>query len=234
LLGTTWHGMDLRETGLPVAFTLRANVRPRQILDGRSKPLAEVLAPRQAVALTGRFRTVSGQRHYATPTSRWLRMRDLIMVHRRHQLPDFAAGSARWIDVSLANQYLVAYEGTKPVYATLISSGRDRLGDPETEPATPQGVFQVVAKHVSRDLDGREVEQRYELRDAPWVIDTSGGFPLCAGVWRSRFGEARGHHAIALAPVDARWLFDWVSPALPDGWHSVRGDDDATRVYVHK
>ena len=33
--------------------------------------------------------------------------------------------------MSILHQTLVAYEGTRPVYATLVSTGADGLGDPE-------------------------------------------------------------------------------------------------------
>jgi len=237
-LGTAWHGLDLREVGLPVAFTLRSGVRPRRLYGGRSKPLPDEYGWNEGLPLTGRFRTVAGQRHYLTRDRRWVRHKDLILLHRRHRFPDFAAGVHKWVDVSLANQYLVAYEGRKPVYATLISSGRDRLGDPETEPATPQGIFTVTAKHVTADIDGREVEQRYQLEAIPWVLAISGGFSISAAPWLRRLGAARGHHNISLAPVDARWLFHWAHPRLPEGWHSVLSSEDGvdttTTVYVHK
>ncbi len=79
------------------------------------------------------------------------------MVVRRSKLPDFAKGSQRWLDVSVANQTLTAYEGSKPVYATLMSTGRDQLQDPATTASTASGAFRVLRKHVTRDVDPREV-----------------------------------------------------------------------------
>jgi hypothetical protein len=31
----------------------------------------------------------------------------------------------------------------------------------------------------------------------------------------------RSHGCINLAPADARWLFHWTTPGLPQGWHGV-------------
>jgi hypothetical protein len=236
VLGTTWHGLPLKGLELPVAFALRSNVHPRYVEGRRAVVQDEVYALRQAIPLTGRYRTIDGERHYATRDERWVRHRDIIMIFNRHEFPDFAAPGQRWIDVSLANQTLVAYEGKKALYATLISSGRERLGDPETEAATPQGVFRVASKRVTRDVPPDEVSRRYQVLDAPWVIELDSGIAVAGGVWLSAFGDARGHHDIAVAPIDAHWLFRWATPSLPAGWHSVDvGENaEATIVYVHK
>lgn len=236
VLGTTWHGLPLRGRELPVAFAMRSNVHPRHVEGPQAIVQDEVYALRQAIPLTGRYRTINGERHYCTVDERWVRARDVIMVFNRHEFPDFATDGQRWLDVSLANQTLVAYEGKKPLYATLISSGRERLGDPETEPATPQGVFRVVGKAITRDLPPDEVERRYEVLDAPWALELDAGFAITGSTWRSAFGDAFGHHDIALSPIDAHWLFGWAAPELPSGWHSVTVDEEAasTIVYVHK
>ncbi|MFC1642862.1 L,D-transpeptidase, partial [Myxococcota bacterium] len=39
---------------------------------------------------------------------------------------------------------------------TLISSGRDRLGDPDTSLATPRGTFRIQSKHVAAAMDSEE------------------------------------------------------------------------------
>jgi hypothetical protein len=40
-----------------------------------------------------------------------------------------------------------------------------------------------------------------------------------------------------MSPVDAHWLWHWAGPEVPEGWHSLRIDEDAEDnaiVYVHK
>jgi hypothetical protein len=54
---------------------------------------------------------------------------------------------------------------------------------------------------------------------------------LYAGVWQSRWGAPNGSPGIALAPLDARRIFDWVKPSLPEGWHSVSGE--GTWIVLH-
>ena len=39
-----------------------------------------------------------------------------------------------------------------------------------------------------------------------------------------------------LTPHDARHIFGWAGPTLPEGWHGVRAtkENPGTRVIVHK
>ena len=237
VLGTTWHGMPLGEAGLPVAFALRRGVSLYHLERGKATLQDDELDPRQAIALTGRFRTVNGIKYYfLTDYELWVRAKNVIVIPKRHKYPDFASGDQKWVDVSLANQTMVAWRGKTPLYATLISSGRDQLGDPAEGPSTKQGVFHLKSKHVSLTLDPREVEQRYAVGEAPWVLEFEEGFWITGCYWHSRFGEPRGFHNLAMAPVDAHWLWNWVDPQVPQGWHSVMIDekDINTVVYVHR
>ena len=51
----------------------------------------------------------------------------------RGPLTKWQQDGEHWIDVSIAKQVLLAYDGTKPAYATLVSSGEAGLGDPELD-----------------------------------------------------------------------------------------------------
>jgi hypothetical protein len=44
---------------------------------------------------------------------------------------------------------------------------------------------------------------------------------LHGSFWHSSFGSTRSHGCINLSPADARWLFNWTGPVLPENWHSV-------------
>src|SRR5690606_15672681 len=93
--------------------------------------------------LTGRFRTVDGVRYDETRSGHWVRAKDVVKVVKRSKFPEFVGAGTRWIDVSLALQTLTLYEGRKAIYTTLVSSGADVLGDPETSSATPRGTFTI-------------------------------------------------------------------------------------------
>ena len=66
----------------------------------------------------------------------------------------------RWIDVELATQTLVAYEGKRPVFATLVSTGKGKQG---TALATPIGTHRIWIKLLQSDMDnlGDEKAARY-------------------------------------------------------------------------
>ncbi|HZO15083.1 MAG TPA: L,D-transpeptidase [Polyangiaceae bacterium] len=237
MVGGAFYGVDLEKEGLPAAFIIRGNVPTFKMENRRAVPTDESYEAREHLFLSGRFRTVDQVKYFATRDEElWVRHRDIVYVPKRSDFPDFALENARWLDISLANQYMVVWHGRKPIYATLISSGQDRLGDPKEGPATIQGVFRLRAKHVTRAVDERETNHAYSVGDAPWVMEFAEGFSLIGCYWHTAFGEARSYHDIGLSPIDARWIFNWSEPAIPDGWHSVSiaEDEPTTVVYVHK
>ena len=61
---------------------------------------------------------------------------------------------AKWIDVDLTRQILVAFEGDRPVFATLVSSGKRNLQDKEKDRPTPTGTFRIREKHITATMDG--------------------------------------------------------------------------------
>jgi hypothetical protein len=237
-VGSTWFGFHGAKVDLPAAFALRRGVSGWELeKTSKATPIDEELQPGQPVALTGKFRTVNSVKFFETKEGFWARHRDLIVVYPRNEYPDFATSDQKWIDISLANQTLVAYEGHTPLLVTLISSGSDKLGDPQAGPSTIQGVFRLRAKHITANIDDREVEQAYSLSDVPWVLDFAEGFSITGCYWREYLGEARSFHNVAMSAVDAFWLWHFTQPELPDGWHSLNIDEDAadnTIVYVHK
>ena len=220
-LGTTFHGLDVEKLGLPVAFIHKSGVHTWNLKRGESEELEDELERRSAVPLSGKFRTVNGIRYEQAKEGFWLRAQDLVVVVRRTKFPDFAQGNTKWIDVSLANQTLTAYEGQKPTYVTLISSGRDVLKDPTQSASTPRGTFHIRKKVISTAIDNREVHGDFEVNDAPWLMEIDPGTALTGMYWGDGLGEAQTFHAIALSPIDARRLFLWSDPQVPEGWYGV-------------
>ena len=62
------------------------------------------------------------------------------------EIPSWASKTKKWIDISLLSQTLSLYEGTKLVYVTAVSTGRDGLGDPKKTFSTVRGVFKIREK----------------------------------------------------------------------------------------
>ncbi len=153
----------------------------------------------------------------------WVRGKDL--AHPTLSAPpDEVGGGAtpeRWVDVDLATQTLVAYDGAKPVYATLISSGRGPAG---SETATPTGVHRVWVKLGTTNMDNLErddAEQHYSIEDVPYAQFFDKAVALHGAFWHKDFGRVHSHGCVNLAPRDAQWLFDFTLPHLPAGWSAV-------------
>ncbi len=208
-------------TKLPLAFVVKRGVRAWS-LDGEDAQKEKTLEYHARLPLSGRFRTVHGVEFWATADDRWVRQKDVTLVRERHEFPPFATDDQKWIDVSVVTGTLVAYEGKKPVFATLVSVGRDRLGAPESTAITQRGEFEVVGKHVT--LAGRDpnsLEDGIAIHDAPWVLELASGQFLLGAYWHDRFGIEHGPGNIELSPADAAWLFRWTDPELPENWHGV-------------
>jgi lipoprotein-anchoring transpeptidase ErfK/SrfK len=127
----------------------------------------------------------------------------------------------RWIDVDLSTQTLVAYEGKRPVFATIVSTGKGRPG---TDTATPQGTHRIWIKLLTADMDNLEDENAaryYRMEDVPYVQYFSKGVGLHGAFWHRSFGHVRSHGCVNLAPLDAQRLFWWTGPHLPAGWTAV-------------
>ena len=185
----------------------------------------EPAAFRDIVPLTGNTKAFATTKYYETRDGRWLRY-DQISVFAEPELPKhFDYKSAKWLDVSIWQQTLVAYEGEKPVYATLVSTGVDGMGDPETTKSTIRGEFRIDYKHVTATMDADDPENRFELRDVPWVQYFERGYALHAAYWHDDFGRPRSHGCVNISPIDARKIFFWTEPQLPEHWHGVRATE---------
>src|SRR5260221_10197269 len=139
--------------------------------------------------------------------------------------------------VNLATQTLVAYEGDKPVFATIISSGRHDDEDKAKDHRTPSGTFRIREKHISTTMDDDSAtDGPYSIEDVPWVMYFEKGIALHGAFWHSSFGKEHSHGCVNMLPHDARELFGWVGPKLPEGWHAVRAtaENQGTRIIVHE
>jgi hypothetical protein len=244
-----------QETSLPLAWIVKRGVRSWQ-LEGNEAKKGELFDYHTRLTLTGRYRTVEGEKYWATSDGAWVRHKDATVVLPRSQFPDFVKDGVKWIDVSIITGTVVAYEGKRPVLATLASVARPVGADPAVAgastgdvipaslPAAPspatsshaKGTFEVTAKHITLvGANPREWGESYELYDVPWVMELSSGRKLLGAYWHDRFGIERGTGSVELSPIDAQRLFAWASPALPNGFHAYsprKGSEGPTYVVV--
>jgi len=234
--GSPFHGASLRDVGLPVAFARKAGATYWELADGRLRA-GERLRWRELVPLNGNVRELEGTRMVETRDGRWLRSSDLKTAAKPSTLPSWARKGVRWIDISIVSQTLVLWEGDEPVYVTLVSTGKDGLGDPKTTLSTPQGTFRIFEKHVTTTMDSDVADHEFELRDVPWVMYFKGGYALHGAYWHDDFGHVRSHGCVNLAPIDARFVFLWSSPEVPEHWHAAYRSDalgEGTILSIHK
>ncbi|HEX9622189.1 MAG TPA: L,D-transpeptidase [Polyangiaceae bacterium] len=158
--GSPFHGLEIPE-GLhqPFAWVNRSDVATFKLLKDKDEARAAEAVPKRAlVPLSGKARIKAGKRYYQTlkDKTRWLSETDLGIVAPPPNWPKAAEKGEKWIDISVSQQTLVLYEGRRPWYATLVSSGRDRFGDPKESYATPLGEFRLQSKHIAAAMDSDE------------------------------------------------------------------------------
>ena len=148
---------------------------------------------------------------------RWVRDSDIAQPTLSPP-PEGVEADEPWVDVDIGGQLLVAYRGARPVYATVISSGFE-----DSERRTPTGTFRVGSNRIATmdSLNNADPDDDYSVDDIPWVQYFDGSIAFHTAYWHHSFGQPLSHGCINLAPLDARWLFGFTSPALPDGWRSV-------------
>jgi lipoprotein-anchoring transpeptidase ErfK/SrfK len=227
-----FHGVELAANeGLPVAFSKeRYGQRFSRKENGDFGP-GPPMADREGVKLTGQSKPGG---FLETRDGTWVAEPSMRILSPRDSWPSFATGDRKWIDISIKHQSLVAYAGKVAVYATLVSTGRGVLGDPEETEATPRGTFMIYQKDAASTMDGDDDKgDSFNLRDVPFVQYFHKGYALHGAYWHDDFGKVRSHGCINLAPKDAAWLFEWTDPSVPKEWHGVLNKERGTVVYIH-
>jgi len=142
--------------------------------------------------------------------------------------PDGVGPNDKWIEVRLPEQTVIAYEGDRPVLATLSATGRRGL---ETEP----GLFQVWATLREGPMEWDRSVPPYSLANIPWIMYFNGDQALHNSYWHDQFGIVRSAGCVNLSPHDAHWLFHWAFPDRPNlRIYNIDPEIDPTIwVYVH-
>lgn len=188
------------------------------------------------VQLTGKNVTIEDRGYFETDEGWWLRDIDAAIT-RPGPPPKGLAPGEKWIDVNVSTQSLVAFEGDKPVYATIVSTGRHNDEDKSKDHRTVQGDFRIREKHIAATMeDDGASDGPYSIQDVPWIMYFEGSYALHGAFWHSMFGRERSHGCVNMTPHDARHIFHWVGPNLPEGWHGIRAtkENPGTRVIVHE
>ena len=231
---STFSGKKLDdEVTLPVAFVRSHHASHYLSGDGGALTAGDAIGFREAIPITGKTRLHNGVSYLEARDGSLIREEQTVRVDSVRRAPAWASGKRRWIDVSILKQTLVAYEGTKPVYTTLVSTGADGLGDPKKTHSTIQGAFLIHTKHLSVTMDDDRIGDEFDFRDVPFVQYFTEGFAFHAAYWHDEFGTPRSHGCVNLAPIDAAWLFNWTLPEVPPEWHGALSLKKGTLVFIH-
>ncbi len=174
-------------------------------------------------------------RFYRFDEGGWLAASD-VRVSRPSDIPKGVDASEKWIDVDTDAQIITAYEGDKPVYITMISSGK--FSSP-----TVKGSFRIWAKLAAIAMDNtddpvepstittdeivesteitQEKPRLYSLQDVPWTQFFFESYALHGVYWHDAFGNRRSHGCVNLSPKDAMWFYNWTEPVIPPGFWAV-------------
>jgi hypothetical protein len=107
----------------------------------------------------------------------------------------------KWLNVDLSDQFLAAYQGVFPVYASRVSTGTERF-------PTPTGEYHIYAKHEITRMRG----PGYDISDVPCTMYYSNqglGYAIHGAHWHNNFGSRMSHGCVNLPLPEAEWLFDW-------------------------
>ncbi len=241
-----------RDARLPLAF-FRAKDRPAYVraANGDFTLASSSFARLSFVELSEEHQT-AGSDHYLR-TKRddlWIKESDAVLPVPQAKTPWGASvgqqdgsgaapkGRATWLEVAVTAGYLIAYEGTDPVYTTLISPGRGGFAKPGEDPIehalTPTGTFPISGKFATATM---EAPGELIHSDVPWTQNFSGPHALHTAYWHDSWGEFKSGGCVNLSPIDGRAMFEFTEPALPKGWHGVRWLPwlgPSTLVVVHR
>ena len=126
------------------------------------------------------------------------------IVYLDSSIPD----GARWIEIDLSEQKLIAYQGNTPVMVTQISSGRkngtDRLVY-YTETVT--GRYTVQKRYAAARMAG----PGYDTPNVPYIQYFFRGYAIHGAFWHNEFGLPVSHGCINMRVEEARQLFEWAT-----------------------
>lgn len=219
LWGSKFAGVDLSKAdGANMAFAVhRKNVKSK--VSVRREPSDKASRGRSLTArsLVTVYETSPDNEFARIGEAAWVALADLRMIEVREP-PVGADGVLRWADIDLDSQVVVIYEGERPVYATLASTGREA-------DRTPTGVFRVTRKKRRTTMRSDRARRQSYSAAVPWSTYFHEGIAFHTAYWHNSFGKARSHGCVNLSPTDAMTVYSLLGPEVPEGWSVVYGHD---------
>lgn len=190
----------------------------------------------EAVQLEYDYHAIGKIDYFRMKDGDWIRDAHIRMTTPGKRPPEVGPYE-RWIDVDISEQTLVVFEGDRPVYATLISSGKESRIK-EKDHSTPRGMWRVREKHIASTMDGdgsAAGDLPYSIEDVPYIMYFHKSYATHGAFWHRNYGYQMSHGCVNLAPLDAKWIFFYADPQLPEGLHGnwSSESDPGSMVVVH-
>jgi lipoprotein-anchoring transpeptidase ErfK/SrfK len=158
--GSPWHGIALNagknSPPLPFGWVRTTQVSAYRLSSDGDAVKKGKLPKRAILKLNGKRRKTKDGKFLELSNGYYVREDDISVVANPDTWPKIAESGKKWIEVSITNQSLIMWEGKKPIYATMVSTGRDKMGDPKKTLSTVRGEFQIRNKHITATMDSNE------------------------------------------------------------------------------
>lgn len=203
VLVSRFAGVKLPDEPLPYTMGwLLRHLKPRVKPGADSAENTETLLRYTKVNLYS-YVEIDGYRWYQIGVNQWVHQFNVAKI-----LPverPLEVDTERWVSVDLYEQVMIAYEGTKPVYATLVSSGL-------SEWPTNEGLFHVYVRYPRTVMSGAYGQPDfYYLEEVPWTMYFDKDIGLHGTYWHDGFGYRQSHGCVNISITDAYWLYNWAS-----------------------
>jgi hypothetical protein len=161
---------------------------------------------------------------------------DVVVSTAVKELPKGIGPNERWIDVRILSGTLTAYEGLRPVMATMFSPGKGgpprgdfKFPDDHSKYATTAlGRFPIEWKEAVATMSSEKGEPKINwFTDVPNQQYLKAPLAMHVTYWHEDFGKRKSAECVNVSPLDGDWLFDWTLPNIPEGWNAVRPGDGA-------
>ena len=146
-------------------------------------------------------------------------------------LGDETPSGDKHILVDLSKQTLYAYDGDNLYMDAKISSGKWH--------PTPTGDFSIWIKLRSTRMTGGTGADFYDLPNVPYVmffsnnvVPKSAGYSLHGAYWHDNFGHAMSHGCVNMRTIDAKKLYEWVTPVAKGLSTLATSADPGTKVTI--
>jgi hypothetical protein len=234
-----FRGVELGNTvQLPIAwfrFSSEPRAAYRRSADGSFAATGDPWLAKSWAPLSGRSEEHAGKRYLEVKgeSGLWADAAQATLVEARSERPFGVKPGEKWMLISITRGTLVAYDDLRPVYATLISPGIGGLPRPQgtllENRTTPLGSYRITFKDrattMSPEITGSDEPDanRSWIADVPFTQYFAAPFALHGSYWHDLFGEPISAGCVNASPLDAKWLFDWSDPQVPEGWHGASG-----------